>query len=309
MRARARKNMTTILESIGNTPLVEIKKLNPNPNVKIFAKLEGLNPGGSMKDRIALAMIEDAERTGVLTGDKTIIEATNGNTGVGIAMVAAAKGYKSIIVAPETVNEDRRRVIGGFGAKLMLVKPQMWREGAIEMVNRMAEKDKNLVVLDQFANKENCAAHFRTTGKEIIKQANGPIDYFISCIGTGGTITGIAGQLSASYPEIRVVGIQPRIWGSGSATETGSAPVTLAPSLPCGDHAKSLVDIIVEATEEEATQMARRITAEEGIFAGASAGAALSVALRYAQKMERGTIVTIFPDRGERYLSTEIFKS
>jgi len=301
--------MAIILESIGNTPVVEIKKLNPNPNVRILAKLEGLNPGGSMKDRIALAMIEDAERSGVLTAGKTIIEATNGNTGIGIAMVAAAKGYKAIIVTPETANEDRRRVISGFGAKLMLVKPEMWRQGAIEMVNHMANDDNSLVVLNQFANKENCTTHYRTTGKEIIKQVGGQIDYFISCIGTGGTISGIARQLRENYPDVRVIGIQPRIWGTGSATETGEVPMIMKSNLPCGDHSKSLIDAIVEVSEDEARQMARRITLEEGIFAGASSGAAMLVAQKYAQKMKSGTIITIFPDRGERYLSTEIFKS
>jgi cysteinyl-tRNA synthetase len=300
--------MNSILNTIGNTPLVEIKKLNPNPNVKIFAKLEGFNPGGSMKDRVALAMIEDAEKTGFLTESKTIIDATNGNTGIGIAMVAAAKGYKAIIVAPKTISKDRRRVIEGFGAKIIAVEPEMWRQGAINMVNKMAADDPNLLILDHYANKENCGAHFRTTGREIIDQVRGSIDYFISCIGTGGTIAGISRQLRQGNPDIRVIGIQPSIWGSDSATEVGSAPIVMRHNLPCGDHAKSLIDAIVEVCEDEAKKMTGRIVSEEGIFAGVSSGAALAIARRYAEKMERGTIVTIFPDRGERYLSTEIFK-
>jgi Cysteine synthase len=258
--------MNTILETIGNTPLVEIKKLNPNPNVKILAKLEGFNPGGSMKDRVALAMIEDAERAGLLGKDKTIIEVTNGNTGIGIAMVAAAKGHKAIIVSPENSSKERCRAIADFGAKMILVKPEMWRQGAMNMVNKMVAEDPNLVVLDQFANKENCTAHYRTTGKEIIRQAGGPIDYFISCIGTGGTISGIARQLRQSYPEIKIVGIQPRIWGCGSAIETGATAPVLSGNLPCGDHAKALVDIILDVSENEAKEMARRINTEEGIW-------------------------------------------
>ena len=289
--------------------MVEIKKLNTNPAVKIYAKLEGFNPGGSMKDRVALAMIEDAEKTGVLTKGKTIIEATNGNTGIGIAMVAAAKGYKAIIVAPETITGQRKCVIEGFGAKVILVRPEMWRQGAINMVNDMVAKDPSLVVLDQTSNKENCTTHFRTTGKEIIKQVNGPIDYFISCVGTGGTISGIARQLRQTFPEVRVIGIQPKIWGIGTSLESGINPAVLKSNLPCGDHTKVLVDTIVEIGEDEAKEMARKITLEEGIFAGPSAGAALIVARNYAQKMNGGTIVTIFPDRGERYLSTEIFKA
>jgi cysteine synthase len=301
--------MNTILQAIGNTPMVEIAKLNPNPNVKIFAKLEGSNPGGSMKDRVALAMIETAEKTGRLAPGKTIIEVTNGNTGIGIAMVAAAKGYKAIIVSPENINDDRRRIIENFGAQILTVKPEMWREGAIEMVSNLAALDPNLFVLDQFSNPENCNTHYRVTGREIIRQVPGQIDYFISCVGTGGTIAGIARQLRESYPEVRVIGIQPRIWGSDSLVETGTLPMILNHNLPCGNHSGAMVDAIVEVGEKEAQEMARRLAREEGIFAGISAGAALIVARRYAEKIKQGTIVTIFPDRGERYLATEIFKS
>lgn len=301
--------MTSILEAIGNTPLVEIKKLNPNPKVKIFAKLEGFNPGGSMKDRVALAMVEDAEKTGILGPGKTVIEATNGNTGIGLAMVAANKGYGAIIVAPETINSERRRIIEGFGGQVVTVKPELWRQGAIELVENMAAQNPNLVVFDQFSHKESCGTHYRTTAKEIIKQAAGPIDYFVSCVGTGGTISGIAQQLKRHYPQVKVIGIQPRIWSLSSGIEMGTPPMILSHSAPCGDHSKALVDAILEVSEGEAKEMARRIRAEEGIFAGVAAGAALTVARRYAEKMNGGTIVTIFPDRGERHLSTEIFKA
>jgi len=301
--------MNSILEAIGNTPLVEIKKLNPNPNVKIFAKLEGFNPGGSMKDRVALALIEDAQNCGALTKGKTIIDATNGNTGIGIAMVAAVKGYKAIIVSPENANQERRRIIENFGAKMILVKPEMWRQGAINLINEMAAQDPDLVVLDRFAGKQNCAVHYNTTGKEIVKQVGGPIDYFVSCIGTGGAISGVARQLRQNWPQVRVIGIQPKIWGADSPIETGMFPPILDSNLPCGDHSKVLVDIIVEIGQSGANQMAGRIIREEGIFAGPGAGAAMLVAEKYAQKIDKGTIVTIFPDRGEHYLATEMFRS
>lgn len=299
--------MNSILGAIGNTPIVEIKKLNPNPNVKIFAKLEGFNPGGSMKDRVALEMIKDAEKTGALNKGKTVIEVTNGNTGIGIAMVAAAKGYGAIIVSPNTVSTERRHVIESFGAKMILVDPEIWRQGAMNMVAQMAAKDPNLVILDQFADKENCTTYCRNIGEEILDQVNGPIDYFISCVGTGGTIAGIARQLKQKHPGIRIIGIQPKIWG-GSA-KSGSSPSNLNRSSPSGNHSNVLVDEILEIGEEEAQEMRQRIAKVEGILAGVSSGGALLVARRCAENLEKGTIVTIFPDRGEGYLSTEIFKN
>jgi cysteine synthase len=301
--------MDNILDTIGRTPLVEIKKLNPNPAVKIFAKLEGFNPGGSMKDRVARALIEDAEISGALKKGKTIIEATNGNTGIGIAMVAAIKGYKTIIVSPENANQERKRIIESFGAQVIEVKPELWRQGALDLVEEMAAKDSSLVVLDKFSAKQNCAVHFNTTGKEIVKQISGQIDYFISCIGTGGAISGIARQLRQNWPQVRVIGIQPKIWGADSSIETGIFPPILNSNLPCGDHDKVMVDIIVEIGQADAFQMAERIIREEGIFAGASSGAAMFTAAEYAKKMEKGTIVTVFPDRGEHYLSTEMFRN
>lgn len=303
------KNMT-ILEAIGNTPLVEIKKLNKNPNVKVYAKLEGSNPTGSIKDRIALAMVDHAEKTGILKKGKTIIECTSGNTGIGLAMVAAVKGYKSIIVMPESMSIERRKMIKAFGAQLILVKPEMWRDGAVAMIKEMAIKDKKLVLMNQFDNEQNCLAHYRTTGKEILKQVRGPIDYFIAGLGTGGTITGIARRLCKTNPETRVIGIQPylneKIEGLRSV-KSGKIPKILEPCLPCSDHKKSLIDIVIEIHEKDAYATSRRLALEEGIFAGASSGAAMFAALKYARKIEKGTIVTLLPDRGEKYLSTPVF--
>jgi cysteine synthase len=299
-----------ILETIGNTPLVEIEKISPNPKVKIYAKIEGANPTGSIKDRIALAMIEHAEKIGALKKGKTIIEATSGNTGIGIAMVAAIKRYRATIVMPESMSVERQKMIRAFGAQLILVKPEMWRDGAVAMIKEMAAKNKNLVMLNQFDNEQNCLAHYNSTGKEILKQIPEKIDYLIAGLGTGGTITGIARRLRQKYPNIRVVGIQPKpgekIEGLRSV-KSGAIPKILEPCLPCGDHRKSLIDIVIDISEKDAVKTARNLAAKEGIFAGQSSGAAMFAAAKYARKMEKGTVVTIFPDRGEKYLSTGIF--
>ncbi len=298
-----------ILQYIGKTPLIEIE--NDNPKVKIFAKLEGFNPTGSTKDRIALAMVEKAERAGVLTKGKTIIEPTSGNTGIALAMVAAVKGYKIKIVMPESMSIERRKMIKAFGAELILVKPEEWRDAAIKMTKALVEKDKNLVMLNQFENQENCNAHYRTTGKEILEQVKGKIDYFVGGIGTGGTITGIGKRIKEKFPKAVVIGVQPvlgcKIEGLKSIKE-GYVPPVLEPSLPCGNHAKSLIDAIVEVSDIDSFEMTRELAKKSGLLVGASSGAMFFVARSIAKKMKKGTIVTIFPDRGEKYLSTPVFE-
>lgn len=304
---RRAKFMSTILDAIGSTPLVEIKKINPNSNIRILAKLEGFNPSGSIKDRLVAAAVEDAEKAGVLATGKTIIKVSNGNAGVSVAMVAAARGYKAIIITPENIDKERRRAINAFGAQLLFVKPQIWRQGAINLAEKMAAEDSNLVDFDQLVNDENCTKYYLGAGKEIIKQAVRPIDYFISCIGSGGTISGVARQLRQNYPDVRVIGIQPRIWGN-AATASLPLPPLLKPNLPCGDHVRALVDVIVDIGEDEAAAMAGRLAREEGIFAGIGSGAAMAMAYHYAEKIEQGTIVAVFPDRGDHYRCTEIFE-
>lgn len=290
--------------------MVKMESVNPNPKVEIWAKVEGFNPTGSIKDRIALAMIDYAEKAGVLKKGKTIIEATSGNTGIGIAMVAAIKGYKAIIVMPESMSLERRKMIKSFGAQLLLVKPEMWRDGAMAMIKEMAAKNKNLVMLNQFDNQQNCMAHYRATGKEIVGQVGKKIDYFIAGLGTGGTITGIARRVKERYPQARVIGVQPylgeKIEGLRSI-KSGAIPKILEPCLPCGDHRKSLIDIVINVHEKDAIAAARKLALREGIFAGVSSGAAMFAAARYARKMEKGVIATLFPDRGEKYLSTKLF--
>ncbi len=301
--------MNNVLKYIGKTPMVEIE--SGNPKVKIFAKLEGFNPTGSTKDRIALAMVEKAERAGVLTKGKTIIEPTSGNTGIALAMVAAVKGYKIKIVMPESMSIERRKMIKAFGAELILVKPEEWRDAAIKMTKALVEKDKNLVMLNQFENQENCQAHYRTTGKEILEQVKGRIDYFVGGIGTGGTITGIGKRIKEKFPKAVVIGVQPilgcKIEGLKSIKE-GYVPPVLEPSLPCGNHAKSLIDAIVEVSDIDSFEMTRELAKKSGLLVGASSGALFFVARSIAKKMKKGTIVTIFPDRGEKYLSTAVFE-
>ena len=301
--------MNNVLKYIGKTPMVEIE--SGNPKVKIFAKLEGFNPTGLTKDRIALAMVEKAERAGVLTKGKTIIEPTSGNTGIALAMVAAVKGYKIKIVMPESMSIERRKMIKAFGAELILVKPEEWRDAAIKMTKALVEKDKNLVMLNQFENQENCQAHYRTTGKEILEQVKGRIDYFVGGIGTGGTITGIGKRIKEKFPKAVVIGVQPilgcKIEGLKSIKE-GYVPPVLEPSLPCGNHAKSLIDAIVEVSDIDSFEMTRELAKKSGLLVGASSGALFFVARSIAKKMKKGTIVTIFPDRGEKYLSTAVFE-
>jgi cysteine synthase B len=295
--------MQNILNTIGNTPLVKIERLNPNQETKIFAKLEGCNPTGSTKDRIALAMVEKAEKQGILVGGKTIIEPTSGNTGISLSMVAAIKGYKIKIVMPESMSIERRQMIKAFGGELILVKPEDWRDAAIKFTKELVNGNKDLVLLNQFENEANFEAHYETTGKEILEQMNGEkIDYFVAGLGTGGTITGIAKRLKEKFPEIKIIGVQPKlgskIEGLKSIKEGYVPPVMNL----------KVIDEIIEVDQKEAFESTRELAQKEGIFAGPSSGTALFVSRQVAQKIKSGNIVTIFPDRGERYLSTELFK-
>jgi len=290
--------MKNILETIGNTPLVKIEKINSNPRVNILAKLEGQNPTGSVKDRIALAMVEKAEKEGTLAKGKTIIEPSSGNTGISLAMVGAIKGYKVKIVLPESMSIERRKIIKFFGADLILVKKEDWRDAAIKFTKDLVKRDKNLVLLNQFENEANVKIHYETTGREILEQMEDKkIDVLVAGIGTGGTITGIGQRLKEKYPKVKIIGVQPKlgskIEGLKSLKEGYIPPVLNL----------NLIDEIIEVKEEKAFEMAKKLAQKEGIFAGPSSGAAMEVALRISQKLNRGNIVVIFPDRGEKYLS------
>jgi cysteine synthase B len=287
----------SILDTIGKTPLVEIKKLNPNPKVNIFAKLEGFNPTGSIKDRIALAMVEKAEKEGILTKSKTIIEPTSGNTGISLAMLGAIKGYKVKIVMPESMKPMKRKMIRGFSAEIILVKEEDWRDNAIKFTKNLVKKNKNLVLLNQYENEVNVRVHYETTSKEILEQmGDKKIDYFIAGIGTGGTITGIGKRLKEKFPNIKIIGIQPKL---GSKIE-GLKSIKKGYIPPILNL--KIIDKIVEVEERDAIFWQKELAEKEGVFVGLSSGIAMFIARKIAKKIKKGNIITIFPDRGEKYL-------
>jgi len=291
-----------ILSMIGNTPLVEIRRLNPGGRVKIYAKLESLNPGGSIKDRTALFMIEGAERRGELTPDKTILEATSGNTGIGLALIAAVKGYRLLLMMSEAVSEERKKILRAMGAELRLTPAALGTDGAIEAAyNLIREQPGRYFLTDQFNNEDNIAAHYHGTAEEIWRQTEGKVTMVVSALGTSGTAMGISKRLKEYNPDIRIIGVEPylrhKIQGLKNMKE----------SYRPGIFDKNRLDEKINILDEDAFSMARRLMREEGIFAGMSSGAAMHVALEKAKEMEEGLIVVIFPDGAERYLSTELF--
>ena len=292
-----------ILQMIGNTPIVKINRLNPNKNSVMYAKLEGLNPTGSIKDRIAQSMILQAETEGRLTKGKTIVEPTSGNTGVSLAMIGQLRGYEVEIVISEAVSIERRQMIEAFGAKVTLTEGHLGTDGAIRKARELYAKypDKYFMP-DQFSNEYNKLAHYRTTGEEIWRQTEGKIDYFVSSLGTSGTIMGVGKVLKEYNPQIKVVSAHPvkghYIQGLKNMEEA------IVPSL----YDPSQIDITIMVETEVAYETARQIVKKEGIFVGMSSGAAMYAAIELANKIESGTIVVVFPDRGEKYLSTELFK-
>lgn len=291
-----------VFDMIGNTPLVEITRLNPNPRVRILAKIEATNPGGSIKDRIALSMIEAAERNGELTPDKTIIEATSGNTGIGLAIVAAAKGYSLLLVMAESVSVEKRKIIKALSADILLTPAHLSTDGAIEEAYRLArEESEKYFMPDQFNNPNNVLAHYHGTGLEIWEQTGGQVTIVVATMGTTGTLMGITRRLRELNPAVCVVGIEPyighKIQGLKNRMES------YAP----GIFRKEEVAEIVHIEDEEAFDMARYLARYEGLFVGMSSGAAMAVAREKAKELEDGLIVAILPDGGERYLSTSLF--
>ena len=292
-----------ILQTIGNTPLVRINRLNPNKNTTIYAKLEGLNPSGSIKDRIALSMIQQAEISGKLTKGKTIIEPTSGNTGVALAMIGSLRGYEVEIVMSSAVSVERRQMIKAFGGKVTLTDGKLGTDGAIRKAREMVKEDPEKYFMpDQFSNEFNKIAHYRTTGEEIWKQTKGEIDYFVSSLGTSGTIMGVSNVLKEHNPDIKIVCAHPvkghYIQGLKNMEEA------IVPSI----YDPSQIDITIMVETEAAYEMTRQIVSQEGIFVGMSSGAAMYAAVEIAKQIASGTIVVIFPDRGEKYLSTNLFK-
>jgi len=291
-----------ILQTIGYTPLVKINRLNPNKNVTIYAKVEGFNPSGSIKDRIALKMIEQAEAEGLLVKGKTIIEPTSGNTGIGLAMIGAVKGYNVEIVMSKAVSIERIKIVKAYGAKVTLTDAKLGTDGAITKAKELVKANpKKYFIPNQFSNKYNKIAHYKTTGEEIWKQANARIDYFVSAIGTSGTIMGVGRALKENNPKIKIVCAHPvknhYIQGLKNMEE-GLVPAIYNPSK---------IDETVMVQTEDAYKMARRIMKKEGIFVGMSSGAAMYAAVKIAKRIKSGVIIVIFPDRGEKYLSTNLF--
>ena len=294
----------SLLDTIGNTPLVEIKKLNPNPQVKILAKLEYFNPGGSVKDRPALFMIEAGEKSGELTPQKTVIEATSGNTGIGLALVCSIKGYKLLLTMSDAVSVERQKILKARGAEILLTPGHLGTDGAIEEVYRLARENPDAYFMaDQYNTEANWQAHYHGTAPEIWEQTGGKVTMVVATLGTSGTLMGIARRLKEYNPAIQIVGVEPylghKIQGLKNMKEAYQPEI----------FDKKRLDLIVNIDDEDAFEMTRRLAKEEGIFVGMSSGAAMFAAIEIAKEIDSGVIVVIFPDRGEKYLSTELFQS
>jgi cysteinyl-tRNA synthetase len=290
-----------ILELIGRTPMVRLNRLNPNPRVQVYVKLEYFNPGGSVKDRPALAMIEAAEASGELTPDKTVLEATSGNTGIGLALVCAVKGYRLLLAMPESASTERKKILKAMGAELLLTPAHQGTDGSIEEVYRLTrENPEKYFLADQFNNPDNPAAH-RTTAREIWEQTGGQVTMVVATLGTSGTAMGLYRYLKEFNPAIRMVAVEPFL---GHAIQ---GLKNMKESYKPGIFDKGMTDEIVNIEDEEAYETARRLARQEGLFLGMSSGAAVAAALRQARQMTDGLIVVIAPDGGERYLSTSLF--
>ena len=307
------KIYTSVEQLIGKTPLMELTRIEKEFGLeaKILAKLESFNPAGSVKDRVALMMIEEAEKSGKLEKGSVIIEPTSGNTGIGIASVAAAKGYKVIIVMADTMSIERRKLMKAYGADVVLSDGKKGMAGAIEMADELAKKTKGSFIPGQFVNKDNPKAHMMTTGPEIFEDTDGNIDYLISGIGTGGTITGTGEYLKEQNKDIKIIAVEPS--GSPFLSEGKSGPHRIegigagfAPDILNTD----IYDEVIKVSNEDSFKYGRMVGEKEGILVGISSGAALFAAIEIAKRPEsKGkTIVVIFPDGGDRYLSTELFK-
>lgn len=301
---------SSITELVGKTPLVEISGID-GQKARIIIKIESFNPGGSIKDRIALAMIEDAEKNGKLTPGATIIEPTSGNTGVGLAWVATAKGYKTIFTMPETMSVERRNLLKAYGAQIVLTPGAEGMKGAIAKANELKESIEGAVILGQFVNPANPAAHERTTGEEIWKDTNGEVDIFIAGVGTGGTVSGTGKSLKKHNPNVKIIAVEP---ASSAVLSTGVAGKHKIQGIGAGfvpeTYDGSVIDSITPVKDEEAFEGARTLAKKFGILVGISSGASFHAALVEARKEENTgkMIVALLPDTGERYLSTGLFE-
>lgn len=293
----------SLLDAIGNTPLVELLRLNDRrPAVRIFVKLEGNNPGGSVKDRTAYWLIRQAEVSGELTTGRIILEATSGNTGIGLAMIGAAQGYRVKLCMPASVSVERRKVLQALGAEVVLTPSHEGTDGAIRKAHQMIADEPGLYYLtNQFDNPSNVQAHYESTGPEIYRQTEGTIDVYVGGMGTSGTLMGVSRFLKQQKPSVRIVGIEPtvghHIQGLKNMREA------IRPKI----YDPAMMDEKMTVLDDDAFEMTRQLAAREGIFVGMSSGAAVAGALRIARRLTKGTIVALLPDRGDRYLSTDLF--
>ena len=303
---------TSADQLIGKTPLMELTHIEKKHDLKakIFAKLEYFNPAGSVKDRIAKAMIDDAEEKGLLKEGSVIIEPTSGNTGIGLASVAAARGYRIIIVMPETMSVERRQIMKAYGAELVLTDGAKGMKGAIEKADELAKEIPNSFVPGQFVNEANPKAHFATTGPEIFEDTDGKVDFFVAGVGTGGTITGVGKYLKSKLPNVKIVAVEPK---SSAVLSTGVAGPHKIQGIGAGFVPKVLdtavYDEIIPVENDDAFAMGKEVGRNEGVLVGISSGAALWAAIELAKRPENEgkSIVVLFPDTGDRYLSTPLF--
>jgi len=306
------KVVNNVTELIGDTPLVRLNRLVPEDSAEIYLKLEYQNPGSSVKDRIAVSIVEEAEKQGLLKPGGTIVEATSGNTGIGLAMVAAAKGYKAVIVMPETMSLERRNLLRAYGAELVLTPGSEGMNGAVKKAEEILKENPDFFIADQFKNQANVKIHRETTGPEIVEAINsigGTLDAFIAGIGTGGTITGAGEVLKKNFPDIKIYAVEP----AASPILAGGKP---GPHKIQGIGANFIPEIlnqevydeIIHVENEQAFETARRVAKEEGILSGISSGAAVTAALEVAKKLGKGKrVVAVIPSNGERYLSTPLY--
>lgn len=307
-----KKFVDSILETIGNTPIVKLTRYDnaEKTSADIYAKVEAFNPGGSVKDRIALNMIVTAEKAGILSPGATIIEPTSGNTGIGLSLVGAAKGYRVILTMPETMSVERRKLAAAYGAEIVLTPGPKGMKGAIEEAERLKNEIDGAIILGQFVNPANPEIHYLTTGPEIWEAMDGKVDMFVAGVGTGGTISGVGRYLKEKNPAVRVIAVEPADSPVLSAGAPGPHKIQgIGAGFVPATYNADVVDEVVQVTTDDAFEAARRLASTEGILAGISSGAALSVATAMAKRQENAgkNIVVLLPDTGERYLSTPLY--